>query len=355
MVLTPSGNPLVRDLTLSVPRGTHLLVTGPNGAGKSSLFRVLGGLWPLTQGVVRKPGAGGDGGLAADIFYVPQRPYVSIGTLEEQLVYPARAGDARVDESDVRALLAQVDLSPLLDRGDWRRDVVDWGEALSLGEQQRLGMARLFFHKPRFAILDECTSGVTNDMEERFAKTVKEMGCTCVTISHRPALMAFHDIVLHLDGEGGWSLHDARSGGVVGGGGGAGGEGVSKGESGGGKGGDNERAKHALEVLQGVARGGKGSGEGAGAGAGAGGVVGGEVIARAPADKEGSEKDAELAKRAREAGMGVVGAGLTTWGAVGRFLELVGGGGAGEWRRLVSGGGMIDWWSVGWWSWWGVG
>lgn len=67
--------------------GTNLLVTGPNGSGKSSLFRVLGGLWPLTKGVVRKPG-GSEPGLAHEIFYVPQRPYVTIGTLQDQLIYP---------------------------------------------------------------------------------------------------------------------------------------------------------------------------------------------------------------------------------------------------------------------------
>ena len=70
-----------------VKAGTNLLVTGPNGSGKSSLFRVLGGLWPLTKGVVRKPG-GWEGGLAHEIFYVPQRPYVTIGTLQDQLIYP---------------------------------------------------------------------------------------------------------------------------------------------------------------------------------------------------------------------------------------------------------------------------
>lgn len=77
-----------------VAAGTNLLVTGPNGSGKSSLFRVLGGLWPLTEGVVRKPG-GAEGGLAHEIFYVPQRPYVTMGTLEDQLIYPLkRSGDA---------------------------------------------------------------------------------------------------------------------------------------------------------------------------------------------------------------------------------------------------------------------
>lgn len=87
---------------------------------------------------------------------------------------------------------------------------VNWGDELSLGEQQRLGMARLFYHKPKFAILDECTSAVTTDMEERFAAKVRAMGTSCITISHRPALVAFHDVILSLDGEGGWSVHYKR-------------------------------------------------------------------------------------------------------------------------------------------------
>ena len=87
---------------------------------------------------------------------------------------------------------------------------INWGDELSLGEQQRLGMARLFYHKPKFAILDECTSAVTTDMEERFCAKVRAMGTSCITISHRPALVAFHDMVLSLDGEGGWSVQYKR-------------------------------------------------------------------------------------------------------------------------------------------------
>jgi len=103
----------------------------------------------------------------------------------------------------------KVDLEYLLDRYPPEKEV-NWGDELSLGEQQRLGMARLFYHKPKFAILDECTSAVTTDMEERFCAKVLAMGTSCITISHRPALVAFHDVVLSLDGEGGWSVHHRR-------------------------------------------------------------------------------------------------------------------------------------------------
>ena len=241
-VVTPSGATLVRDLCLRVPAGTNLLVTGPNGAGKSSLFRVLGGLWPLSAGVVRKPGSAAgvaasaaaaaaaaslsasasasalsassaSAGLASDIFYVPQRPYVTVGTLQDQIIYPRVRSPGEPDvvpETQLKELLDAVDLGHLLERefGFGADAVVDWGAQLSLGEQQRLGMARLFFHRPRFAILDECTSGVTTDMEARFCAAVRNLGCSCVTISHRPALVAFHDLVLALDGEGGWSVHE---------------------------------------------------------------------------------------------------------------------------------------------------
>ncbi|PAN16788.1 hypothetical protein PAHAL_3G086600 [Panicum hallii] len=208
-VVTPAGNILVDNLTLRVETGSNLLITGPNGSGKSSLFRVLGGLWPLVSGHIVKPGVGSD--LNKEIFYVPQRPYTAVGTLREQLIYPLTEDqeiepltfDGMVD------LLKNVDLEYLLERYPLDKEV-NWGDELSLGEQQRLGMARLFYHKPKFAILDECTSAVTTDMEERFCKKVRAMGTSCITISHRPALVAFHDIVLSLDGEGGWNVQHRR-------------------------------------------------------------------------------------------------------------------------------------------------
>ncbi|KAK3163104.1 hypothetical protein QOZ80_1BG0097720 [Eleusine coracana subsp. coracana] len=210
-VVTPSGNVLVDDLTLRLESGSNLLITGPNGSGKSSLFRVLGGLWPMVSGHIVKPGVGSN--LNKEIFYVPQRPYTAVGTLRDQLIYPLTADQETepLSYSGMVDLLKNVDLEYLIERYPLDKEV-NWGDELSLGEQQRLGMARLFYHKPKFAILDECTSAVTTDMEERFCKRVGAMGTSCITISHRPALVAFHDIVLSLDGEGGWNVQDNRNG-----------------------------------------------------------------------------------------------------------------------------------------------
>ncbi|KAL5566353.1 hypothetical protein UlMin_029517 [Ulmus minor] len=208
-VVTPTGNVLVDNLTLRVESGSNLLITGPNGSGKSSLFRVLGGLWPLVSGHIVKPGVGTD--LNKEIFYVPQRPYTAVGTLRDQLIYPLTVDQELepLTRDGMVELLRNVDLEYLLDRYPPEEEI-NWGDELSLGEQQRLGMARLFYHKPKFAILDECTSAVTTDMEERFCAKVRAMGTSCITISHRPALVAFHDVVLSLDGEGGWSVHNNR-------------------------------------------------------------------------------------------------------------------------------------------------
>ncbi|CAL9054400.1 unnamed protein product [Musa banksii] len=209
VVVTPTGNVLVDDLSLRVESGSNLLITGPNGSGKSSLFRVLGGLWPLVSGYIVKPGIGSD--LNKEIFYVPQRPYTAVGTLRDQLIYPLTVDQETepLTHEGMVELLRNVDLEYLLDRYPLEREI-NWGDELSLGEQQRLGMARLFYHKPKFAILDECTSAVTTNMEERFCKMVRAMGTSCITISHRPALVAFHDIVLSLDGEGGWRVQYKR-------------------------------------------------------------------------------------------------------------------------------------------------
>jgi ABC-type uncharacterized transport system fused permease/ATPase subunit len=181
------------------------------------LFRCLGALWPVPPGgVITKPG-GNQAGLNESVFYLPQRPYSVLGTLRDQLSYPAPREVARgISKELLKELLDEVDLGYLMDRkvGVDDEQEVNWEDVLSLGEKQRLAAARLFFHEPKFAILDECTSGVSALMEKRLYETCERRGITCITISHRPVLEQYHDVVLNIlaDGKGGWEWRETKRG-----------------------------------------------------------------------------------------------------------------------------------------------
>eukprot|EP00808_Paulinella_micropora_P006840 g641.t1 len=204
-IVTPAGRTLCTDLTFSVNEGEHLIVCGPNGAGKSSIFRCLGTLWPIPKGTITRPG-GDKEGLISDVYYLPQKPYNVLGDLRDQITYPDHEAGARLSDQRLRLLLRMVELEYLLDMQ--AEEVTNWEDKLSLGETQRLAMARLFWHKPKYAILDECTSAVSLQMEARLFTTCRRMGITLITISHRPALQEYHNRMLILDGNGGWSLED---------------------------------------------------------------------------------------------------------------------------------------------------
>lgn len=197
-IVSPNGDVLVPKLSFSVHPGEHLLIVGPNGCGKSSLFRILGGLWPVYGGTVKKP-------PFDDIFYIPQRPYLSRGTLRQQVTYPDGAHEMRtkgVTDADLSEILSVLEIRSVVDRkGGWDAEE-EWRDVLSGGLQQRIAMARLFYHRPKFAILDECTSSVTLEIEKVMYETAKQLGITLMTVSHRRSLWKYHKNILQFDGQG---------------------------------------------------------------------------------------------------------------------------------------------------------
>uniref|UniRef100_A0A4W5JJC0 ATP-binding cassette, sub-family D (ALD), member 3a n=1 Tax=Hucho hucho TaxID=62062 RepID=A0A4W5JJC0_9TELE len=199
---TPNGDILIKDLTFEVRSGTNVLVCGPNGCGKSSLFRVLGELWPLFGGQLTKPERG-------KLFYVPQRPYMTLGTLRDQVIYPDTYEEQKrkgISDQVLKEYLDNVQLGHILDReGTWDT-VQDWMDVLSGGEKQRMAMARLFYHKPQFAILDECTSAVSVDVEDFIYSHCRTVGISLFTVSHRKSLWKHHEFYLHMDGRGNYDF-----------------------------------------------------------------------------------------------------------------------------------------------------
>ncbi|KOC64399.1 ATP-binding cassette sub-family D member 3 [Habropoda laboriosa] len=209
-LITPNGDILIRELSFEVKSGMNVLVCGPNGCGKSSLFRILGELWPVWSGIITKPPRG-------KLFYIPQRPYMTLGTLRDQIIYPHTKAEmmrrGQMTDDDLKKLLNLVQLSHLLERENLTNSegqgwdvVADWMDVLSGGEKQRIAMARLFYHKPQFAILDECTSAVSVDVEDSMYSYCRQANITLFTVSHRRSLWKHHEYYLHMDGRGNYEF-----------------------------------------------------------------------------------------------------------------------------------------------------
>ena len=181
-VRLPNGVPLVNASDISIGLGERVLVSGPSGAGKSTLFRALAGVWPFGAGTITVP-------KNARLMILPQRPYFPIAPLAAAVAYPAEPGS--FDSAQVAELITAVGLPALASRID---EEAHWNRMLSLGEQQRLGIARAILHAPDYLFLDEATASLDEPAEAALYHLLEQRlaAATIVSIGHRATLAAFH-------------------------------------------------------------------------------------------------------------------------------------------------------------------
>lgn len=196
------GRLLLADFSLEIPRGKRLLITGPDGSGRTSLMRATAALWKSGHGRIHRPSL-------ERILFLPQQPYLTLGSLRDQLLYAMPSGVPVSDES-LLAVLQDVQLETVLERvGGLDVEQRDWTSVLSLGEQQSLAFARLLLAVPEFAFLDEALSALPLERMHNLYELLAQTATTYISVASGPELLDYHDQLLRLRGDGTWSATDA--------------------------------------------------------------------------------------------------------------------------------------------------
>ncbi|MEJ0037881.1 MAG: ATP-binding cassette domain-containing protein [Gammaproteobacteria bacterium] len=200
---TPGGEQqLARKVTLRIERGQSVIIIGQTGVGKSSMLRSMAALWTRGTGVMTMP-------AEDDVMFVPQKPYMMLGNLRAQLLYPHGRSD--MTDAELQGVLEKVCLPDLVEKCGGLDADRDWSKVLSLGEQQRVSFARILISRPHFVFLDESTSAVDIPTEARLYRALIDTGATFVSVGHRETILRFHDRALRLLVGGGWEIIDSST------------------------------------------------------------------------------------------------------------------------------------------------
>ncbi len=192
---------LFEDVSVKLQPAQGMLIRGMSGCGKSSLLRAISGLWNSGTGTIIRP-------QLEEILFLPQRPYMVLGTLRDQLLYPQV--NARISDQELQQVLQQVNLPDLAKRFDGFDTEMDWADVFSLGEQQRIAFARILITRPKYVILDEATSALDVKNEENLYRHLLDLGTTFISVGHRPTLVKYHHLILELSGNKNWQLRQVK-------------------------------------------------------------------------------------------------------------------------------------------------
>lgn len=177
---------IISSASCTIKSGEHVILKGPSGSGKSTLLRTLAGFWPYVKGYISMP-------APSEMMFIPQKPYIPMGTSAEAASYPLETADEEI----LSPLLVECGLSHLMEKTDTE---ADWSHILSLGEQQKLAFVRVFLRKPKWVFLDEATSAMDEETEEKMYRLLTALpGTTVISIGHRSTLDKWHNRVLRIE------------------------------------------------------------------------------------------------------------------------------------------------------------